>query len=293
MRFVAVLAVAGCAHAAAPQATLALRPACGPNELWDGHACKSTREATAKLAVSTQALTELKLDEAQVALDAAEHAGPLDHTSNVTLWEQRGIAAAYADDEATARRAFDMMLALDSSHFLSYALSPKATLVFEKVLGQSRERGAPAIDVSWDRGQRVGEPVALDVEVLADPKQFITRATLFVRTRGEATWRAADLPLDAHARDRHVLLPGIQASKPVSLELYLHAYDARGNEVLRWADATRPRELPLQYDPPTPWYRTWWGISSIVGVSAAVVGGIVYAVTLSPPDKIDGDVTVN
>jgi hypothetical protein len=182
-----------------------------------------------------------------------------------------------------------MLLALDPAHFLSYKLSPKATLVFEKTLEQTKQRGAPAIDVNWSRGQKVGEPIPLDIEVLADPKQFLARATLFVRTRGEPSWRAADLPL---AKDKHVVLPAVTATKNVSLELYLRAYDQRGNEVLTWADATRPREMVLRYDPPPPWYRTWWGISSIVAGSAAIVGGVVYAVTLAPPDKIDGGVSV-
>ncbi|HEX5062365.1 MAG TPA: hypothetical protein VFV99_23500, partial [Kofleriaceae bacterium] len=184
--------------------------------------------------------------------------------------------------------AFDMLLALDPAHFLSYKLSPKATLVFEKTLEQAKQRGAPAIDVNWSRGQKVGEPIPIDIEVLADPKQFLSRATLFVRTRGEPTWRAADTQL---AKDKRVVLPAVQASKNVQLELYLRAYDQRGNEVLTWADATKPREMVLRYDPPTPWYRKWWGITSIVAGSAAIVGGVVYTVTLSPPDKIDGSVT--
>jgi hypothetical protein len=281
---VAILLV-GCSHAANTGTTVALRSACTADQVWDGTACKPNREATKQLAIGTAALARLEVDEAKVALDAAEKAGPLDHATNVTLWEQRGIAAAYTDDEATATGAFDMLLALDPSHFLSYSLSPKATLVFEKSLKQAKQRGAPSLDVSWSRGQKVGEPIPIDIDVLADPKQFLTRATLYVRTRGEASWRAADVVLP---KDKRITLPAIDAEKTTSLELYLRAYDQRGNEVLTWADPARPREMVLRYDPPTPWYRTWWGIGGIVAGSAAIVGGIVYAVTLAPPDKIDG-----
>ena len=91
-----------------------------------------------QLAAGIQALAAQDLDAAKAAFDAAEHAGPLDHDSNVTLWEQRGIAAAYVDDEAAATAAFDMMLALDPGHFLSYTLSPKATFVFEKLRKEPR-----------------------------------------------------------------------------------------------------------------------------------------------------------
>lgn len=304
MRCFALVVIAGCSHAKASSTTRPLRAACAAGELWDGSACKPTGEATKHLSIGTAALARQDVDEAKAALDAVEKAGPLDHATNVTLWEQRGIAAAYVDDEAAATTAFDMLLALDPAHFLSYQLSPKATLVFEKTLVEAKQRGAPAIDVNWSRGQKVGEPIPIDIEVLADPKQFLSRATLFVRSRGEPSWRAADLALEPRVIDpiasgaspivsgKRVVLPGIDARKNVSLELYLRAYDQRGNEVLTWADPARPRELVMRYDPPTPWYRTWWGIGSIVGVSAAVVGGVVYAITLSPPDKIDGSVTV-
>jgi hypothetical protein len=281
----AVGALAACSHAQSSGTTLSLRPACEGGSIWNGTACRPNAEATKQLAIGTAALAKLEVDEAKAALDKTEAAGPLDHKTNVTLWEQRGIAAAYVDDEPTATAAFDMLLALDPAHFLSYELSPKATLVFEKTLKQTKQRGTPAIDVNWSRGQKVGEPIPIDIEVLADPKQFLSRATLFMRTRGEPSWRAADLPL---AKDKRVVLPAISADKNVSLELYLRAYDQRGNEVLTWADASRPRELVLRYDPPAPWYRTWWGISAIVVGSAAIVGTVVYATTLAPPDKIDG-----
>jgi hypothetical protein len=282
----AIGVIAACSHAATTGTTLPLRSACAADSIWDGSACKPNREATQQLAVSTTALAKLEVDEAKTALDKVEAAGPLDHKTNVTLWEQRGIAAAYVDDEPTATAAFDMLLALDPTHFLSYELSPKATLVFEKTLKQTKQRGAPAIDVNWSRGQKVGDPIPIDIEVLADPKQFLSRATLFVRTRGEPSWKAADLPLAI--KDKRFVLPPISATKNVSLELYLRAYDKRGNEVLTWADATRPREIVLRYDPPSPWYRTWWGISAIVVGSATVVGSIVYVTTLAPPDKIGG-----
>ncbi len=131
-----------------------------------------------------------------------------------------------------------------------------------------------------------------DLVVLADPKQFLSRATLFVRTRGETAWRAADVALGGAGIERHLVLPPIIASRPISLELYLRAYDAKGNEVLSWSDATRPREIPLRYDPPLPWYRKWWVIA--IGGTVAVVGSsaIVYAATRTPPDRVDGSASL-
>jgi hypothetical protein len=294
MRSLVVLAALvgyGCHDGSSHSTLVVLRAACAEADYWDGAACTPRGDAAAKIAAGKQALARLDVDAAKLQLEAADQGGPLDHDANVTLWEQRGIAAAYVNDEPAARAAFDMLLALDPSHFLSYTLSPKATFVFEKVRNDLQVRGVPVLDVNWPHGQRVGDPVPIDLDVVADPKQFLRRATLFLRARGEPSWRAADVTL-GNAGDRHVLLPPIEASKPVSLELYLRAYDDRGNEVLAWADATRPREIPLRYDPPTPWYRRVWFYAAVGGVLAASVGVTVYELTIAPPDRISGSVSV-
>lgn len=290
VRFAIVLALVGCSGGSRGP-SIALRPACRVGTYWDGAACKPRGDGAAQIARGAEALAKQDVEQAKAPLDAAERSGPLDHESNITLWELRGIAAAYVDDVAAATSAFDMLLALDPSHFLSYTLSPKATFVFEKVRNDIKLRGDPALDVNWPPGQKVNSPVPLDVEVIADPKQFLKRATLFVRTRGEPDWRSADVTLGT-GRNTRILLPAVRADKPVSLELFLRAYDARGNEVLAWAHPTRPREIPLRYDPPTPWYRKWWVIG-IAGTAAALGTGItVYALTIAPPDKVGGDVGV-
>ena len=287
MRVLVVIALAGCASAAVHESSFArLREACKPGAFWDGRACKPAGDGPAQLDQGIKALADLQVDAARAALDAAEKAGPLDHDRNVALWEQRGIAAAYLDDEAGAKAAFGMMLALDPSHVLSYTLSPKATFVFEQVRKATPAKDAPAIDVNWPRGGKVGDPVPLDVDVLADPKRFLRHATVFVRARGDTGWRAADLALDKP--DQRIVLPATEATRPVSLELYLRAYDDRGNEVLTWADPGKPREIPLRYEPPPPWYRHWWVIA-LAGTALAVGTGLtVYELTLAPPDKING-----
>jgi len=290
-----IAALAAC-HAETGRDTLvALRRACADAEYWDGAACRPRGDGAARVAAGKQALARLDVDVARQALDAAERGGPLDHDANVTLWEQRGIAAAYVDDERTAGAAFEMMLALDPGHFLSYTLSPKATFVFEQVRNVSKAHAGPAVDVNWPHGQRVGDPVPIDLEVVADPKQFLHRATVFVRTRGEPGWRAADVALTGSTErraERRIILPPVAAAGPVSLELYLRAYDDRGNEVLTWADPARPREIPLRYDPPTPWYRRGWFYAAVATAAAATVGVTVYELTIAPPDKVTGGVSV-
>lgn len=286
LRAALCLGAAACSHAAAmPSTTLALRPACGDAQYFDGTACKPRGDGAAKIDAGATALASFDVDTAKQSLDAAEKSGPLAHADNVRLWEQRGIAAAYVDDEPTARAAFDMMLALDPGHFLSYRLSPKATFVFDDM--RAARRTAPAIELDLPRGQKVGDPLPIDLAVVADPKAFLKRGTLFVRTRGDSTWRAADLPLVA-GTDRRVELPPVIATKPTSLELYLRAYDDKGNEVLTYADADHPREIPLRYEPPVPFYKKWWVITIAAGVVATATGVIVYEETLAPPDKVGG-----
>lgn len=263
--------LAACHSGGAPRTLVALRPAC----------CETTPASAAKLEEGKQALAKQDVDAAQAAF--AQVVPPMDHATNVTLWEQKGIASAYVDDEAGARAAFDRLLLLDPGHFLSYTLSPKATFVFERVRDQPRT--PPAVDVSWERGAKVGEPIPVDVEVVADPAKLLAKGVLFVRTRGEQAWRSADVGLNAR-----LVLPPVVADKPASLELYLRAYDAQGNETLAWASPTAPREIALRYDPPTPWWRRPWVIAVAGTVLAAAVGITVYELELAPPDKITGPV---
>jgi hypothetical protein len=289
VRSVLVVALAACGGAAANGPTITLRAACGDHQYWTGTACAPAGDAPASLERGAKAIAEQDAEAAKAAVAAAEKAGPLDHASNVKLWEERGIALAFGDDEAGAKTAFDMMLALDPGHVLSYRLSPTATLPFE----DARKKAAPppALDVNWPRGGKVGDALPLDIEVVADPKQFLHHATVFVRARGEASWRAADLPLGG-VGDRRIVLPPVAAQKPVSLELYLRAYDAHDNEVLTWADAARPREIALRYEAPTPWYKNPWVLAIGGGVLAIATGVTVYELVVAPPSTIGGGVMV-
>lgn len=289
VRSVLVVALAACGGAAANGPTITLRAACGDHQYWTGTACAPAGDAPASLERGAKAIAEQDAEAAKAAVAAAEKAGPLDHASNVKLWEERGIALAFGDDEAGAKTAFDMMLALDPSHILDYSLSQKATLAFEGA--RKVVPAPPAVDVNWARGQKVGDPMPIDIEVVADPKKFLHRATVFVRSRGEASWRATDLDLDKTA-EHHLVLPPVVAQRPVSLELYLRAYDAVGNEVLAWADAKRPREIALRYEPPTPWYRKWWVITAAASAVAIATGVTVYELTIAPPATVDGGVMI-
>src|SRR5688572_31819020 len=81
---------------------------------------------------ATEALAEFRVDEALQLLERAKSEGPYRYADHVRLYEQLGIALAYVGNHEEAIAAFDHMLAIDPSHALSYSLSPKATLPFER-----------------------------------------------------------------------------------------------------------------------------------------------------------------
>src|SRR5882724_6291126 len=92
----------GCSHQA-PAPTLSLRSACADDAYWDGSQCQPRGDGAKKIADGADALANFNVPGAKAALDDAETTGRLAHDAHVRLWEQRGIAAAYIDDEPTAR----------------------------------------------------------------------------------------------------------------------------------------------------------------------------------------------
>lgn len=285
------LGLAACGGGAGGLRAAAVRPACQLDEHFTAGRCEKAA-GLARLEAGRAALAKFEVEVASKELGAAASAGPLDFDSHVALWEQRGIAAAYSEDEPGALRAFDMLLALDPGHFLSYTLSPRATFVFEKARRAAQHAPRPAVQLTWRRDARIGDALPVDVEVVADPKGSLSRATLTLRTRGEASWRAVDLALPRVGGVSRVTLPPTTGNKPATLELYLRAFDAAGNEVLRWSGPEAPRELALRYEPPAPWHGKWWVRGLAGGALLATTGAIVYFATREPPGTVDGDVVI-
>ena len=285
MRAILLVAIAACGGASSTGTLSALRPACGPTQYWTSTTCTARGDVGRIVADAKEAVRAQDPDKAAVAFAAADKIGPIDHESNILLWEQRGIIAGFMKDDGASKSAFDMLLALDPGHLISYGLRTDVTLIFEAL--RATQPRAPEVDIAWPAGLKTDDAIPLDIEVLSDRKQFLRRATVFVRARGESTWRASDLTLAP--KPTRVLIPAVQATKPSALELYLRAYDDKGNEVLAWSDPTKPREIPLRYDPPPKWYRNWKTYA--IGGTAAVLltGLVVYAVTLSPPDDASGN----
>ncbi|RMH38864.1 MAG: hypothetical protein D6689_18210 [Deltaproteobacteria bacterium] len=278
----------GCARRATPTLpAAALRPPCDAGTYFDGRRCAPRGDAADRIARGAALLADFQVDAALAELEAARDGGPLAYADHVRLYEQLGIAYAYLERDDDALAAFATLLRLDPGHLLSYTLSPRVTFLFERARRTAGE--APAIDVQWPRQLDVARPVPIDVEVVADPAGSLARAELYVRERGTGGFRVVDVPLESPGRYRRVILPPAGGDRPATLEVYATALDARGNEVLVWAGRDRPREIPLGYTPPTPWYRKWW-VWAVAGTTvAAATGATVFAITRSPPATLDGD----
>jgi hypothetical protein len=283
-----VTALAGCGAGARPVKVAAVRPACRAGESWDGALCRPRSAGHVTLAAGRAALAAFRVDEALALLTRALTEGPHSFREHTAIYEQLGIAYAYLGREPEALGAFDMLLALDPGHLLSYNLSPKATLVFETARARADRRPAPELEVRWPEGLEVAAPVPIDLEVVADPRRLLDHATLFARRRGQVRFEAVDLRLARPGQRQRLALPPVRSARAEVLQIHVTAYDARGNEVLRWGEPGRPREIGLRYDPPPPWWRRWWVWAAAGGV---VLSGsaVVFFATRPPPDSASGE----
>lgn len=237
------------------------------------------------------ALADFRPEDAVRLLQEAKSGGPYTHTEHVRLYEQLGIAYAYLERPEEAVSAFVTMLSLDRTRAISYTLSPKVTFLFEQARNKAAERPEPSVDLSWPRGLGVKDSVPVDVEVLEDPEGFLKKGSLYYRKKGQDSFQhlTLTLPRPGQALER-VELPALapDAAQSAVLQLYLVAQDDHDNEVLLFGSAQRPREVPLSYDPPEPWYGKWWVWAAAGAVVAASAGTAVFAVTRDPPATIDG-----
>ncbi len=287
---VSVISLAACTGSAGRAGrTTSLRPACAEGERWDGAGCQP-RGGEADLDAAQAAIKDVQLDAALAALDRAA-TRPLAHRSYVRMLEQRGVTEALAENTAAAVAAFGRMLDADPGRGIDCNRAVLMVRSFEQARAEAAKRAPPKLELRWRRDLRLGQPVPIEIETIEDSGARLRGLTVYVRERGEPGWRAADVELPAPGAVGTLVLPPIAGMRPTALELFAVASDERGNEVHRWASPERPRELPLRYDPPTPWHRKWWVWAAVGGVVAAGTGIGVYAAVWQPSDTLDAPTT--
>ncbi len=245
---------------------------------------------------AARALADFRPDDAVRLLEAAKTEGPYTHADHVRLYEQLGIAYAYLERSDDAVAAFVTMLSLDRSRAISYTLSPKVTFLFERARLEAAKRPEPSVDLSWPRGLGVQDKVPVEVEVLEDPEGFLKKGSLYFRKKGQADFQNTTLTLPPAGQTlKRVELPAVAPDTKggAVLQLYLVAQDEHDNEVLLFGSAQRPREVPLTYVPPEPWYGQWWVWAIAGAVVAASAGTAVFVATQDAPTTIDGTFRVN
>ena len=230
---------------------------------------------------AVKAIEELRVEDAIALLEQAKKAGPYRHDEHVRVYENMGIAYAYAEKPKESVGAFERMLALDPSRAISYTLSPKVTFLFERARARTKKRGQPELQVSYPRGAKLDDSIKIGVEVVQDPAVFFERAKVFSRVKGQEDFRTAEVKLRARKDLAEVSFapPVPEAQEDKVFQFHLIAYDEQGNEVYQWASPKRPRELALRYVPPEAWYKKWWVWAIVGGVVAAGAGGAAAIIT--------------
>lgn len=238
------------------------------------------------------ALADFDAERAVTLLEEAKTSGGWSWADHARLYEQLGVAYAYLEQPGPTAAAFDMLLAIDPARAISYTLSPKVTFLFEKARKASLDARAPAIHVSWRTDLKVTEEVPIDVEIVDDPRGYFARGVLAWRLKGSPRYETRSFAMPAAGQRHTELLPPAGSTKRESLEIYVAVLDPAGSEVLLWSSPTRPREVVLDFDPPTPWYGKWWvwtiaGVAVAAGATAAAV-----AVTSEPGPTVPGSFQV-
>jgi len=242
------------------------------------------------LADGQKALVDFRPEEAMQLLEKAKTEGPYGYADHAKLYEQLGIAYAYLDLTDKAAEAFDTLLLIDPTWAISYTLSPKVTFVFEQARNRAQSRPPPTLQVSWRHDLKITEEVPVDLEVIEDPRHFLRRVELHYRLKSSPAYEMIRIDLLPPGGRTTATIPplGAASATRASIELYMTALDDAGNAVLQWGTSGRPREIPLDFDPPTPWYGRWWVWVAVGGAIAAGATATAIAVTREPASTVPG-----
>lgn len=231
------------------------------------------------------------LDAARSALELALTQGPYRLDQVVQLYRGLGVVRAYFDDAAGARWAFERLLTIAPTAQLPYTTSPKATFLFQEVRDALRSRPALRIDLTTPAVAALEQPIDVMVVRAADPLAAVRRIEVWHRLKGKADFERIPVAAVAIGERATVHLPAVPAAQAqvdedgvakAIVEIAVVALDADGWEIARTPDPSSPREVPVGFDAPGPWYTRWW-LWGIAGGAVVLAGGATAVLLLQPP----------
>jgi hypothetical protein len=240
------------------------------------------------------AYNELRLDESRIALDRSMRDPTNSRQQLVEIYRLKGVVEASMGQPIAAKRAFSHMLVLAPEIQLSDELSPKILKAFEAARASlPGERGVLLESAAPDEilmAQATELPIRVN-----DTLGLVEQLTVRYRVAGKEPTEVI-----LSRTDRGVLKLGAEIlptkGEPYVLEIEAVAQHAFGAELARLetgAEQTQIRVVSELTTEPVAWYQHWWVWASVAGgvaVSAAVAGGLAFA--LAPPDTSPRDIGV-
>lgn len=198
--------------------------------------------------------------------------------------ELLGLCWFILGDEASAREAFEDLLAIDPDYELAEdSDSPKIRKFYQKVKrayvpGTSGDRAS--LEHSAPRGAVAGRRVELGAEVTAG-QDLVKEVVVNWRRRGVLAWEQVSMRSVSDAGWRARFTPPPDRAGYV-LEYYLEARDLAGSAVARNGGPETPLSLPLAGGAAegTAWYRRWYvwaGAGAVVLGSSVIIGAAATA----------------
>ena len=232
----------------------------------------SAERAESQKALLEQGIAQLQDLEVASAIAILESVkGPLTLEQSTELYENLGLACAYAEQSEKAERAFASLLRIAPGHTLDYSISPKATFIFEKVRKRMLKEPALLVQTSPPSATPYDTPLTIETNTLHNPENFVSSLRLCHRVKQKGgNYDCLDLDLSDSAESNAFVLPpfarpDVNDDEEMTLQFALSGFDAQGNEVYRGPSRARPGELPLGLQPQIPWYEnplTWTAVAS-------------------------------
>lgn len=237
----------------------------------------TTEDQASLLQKGIAQLQDLEVEKSIATLESVQ--GPLTLEQSTQLYENLGLACAYAEQGEKAEQAFASLLRIAPGHTLDYSISPKATFIFEKVRQRMLKEPALLVQTSPPSATPYDTPLTIQTNTLHNPGNFVSSLRLCHRVKQKGgNYDCLDLELSDSAESNAFVLPpfarpDVNDEEEMTLQFALSGFDAQGNEVYRGPSKARPGELPLGLQPQIPWYEnplTWTAVASATLAAVAL-----------------------